>query len=144
MFETHDSSEVITPADARVPGERIWTSIYSRLHVQWFHVIYDVSHQNEEVSRFIIFLPQTDQLINLSCDQDVDIVEVYLVAPGHLSGKDRWEMEPLDEIWRATEPGCGHIQFAEIYVLRNGNRYIDSSLDTPESELLDMKLIFKA
>ena len=143
MFETHNSAEEYIPREFTVKGLRLWSSVHTRLHVPWLHVVYTSKNSDGYVVSQIAFLTYVDQLLHLDQQTDMKILEVNLVSPKHINNKGSWEMEPLMEIWIGFEPDIEHKQAAEIFVLKNGNRYSDSSLSTNEGDLLDKKLIFK-
>ena len=142
MFETSISSEIDMPIELSTAGIQVWDCMYTRLHVPWLHVVYVIQDSGEYVCGRILFLSQVDQLLQLSQESDIKIMEVNLVSPKHLNNKHRWEMEPLQEIWLGIEPGLEHKQLTEIYVLSNGDRYTDSPLSTLEEELLEKNIIF--
>jgi len=143
MFETHDSTEMPIPEAFKEPGERAWACINFRLHMHWFYVAYSLHSLNEGNLHTIGFFIHPEQIIDLKNSQGIKITEANIVTPGHLNKKERWDMEPLAEIWRAMEPDTEHPQYAYIFILNNGNKYVDSAPITPEEELIDPKLIFR-
>lgn len=144
MFETNDRNEIVIPFGLLEPGLHAWSCINLRLHVPWFHVVYRVTYIDGTELCFTTYILEREQLIELRQTKGIDLVETSLVSPGHLNGKQRWCMDPLAEIWKAIEPGISHGQEADIYVLSDGSRYVDSAFDTTEDNLLNAQLVFRA
>ena len=144
MFETHDGAEIPVPPVFGEPGLRLWSYVRSRLHVPWLHVVYSLSYE-EEGERYslreMMFLTQVGQLQQLQ-ETGAQIVAIDLMSPGHLNGTDGWKLEALAEIWEGAVPKTEG-QVAQVYVLKNGTRYVDSALDTPESELLNKRCVWQ-
>lgn len=142
MFETHDEAEVPIPPVFGDPGLRMWSYVKCRLHVPWFHVVCrftyeDKADEEAHALREMMFLTQVEQLLQLQeGGPRIQIEEIDLMTPGHMNGTDRWKLEPLAEVWEGIEPETDG-QRTLVYVLDNGTRYVDSALDTPESELID-------
>ena len=89
----------------------------------------------------MLLLGKVEQLQQAVQEQDIEIHEVNIVLPSHMSGKKIWTMEPLAEVWQGTEPGTEG-QPAYIYVIGDGTRYTDSALNTKEADLLNKELIY--
>ena len=142
MFETADEAEIPIPDAFRADGERAWSYVLFRLHVPWFHVVYELPLEHGGSLRCPIFFTDVYQLIRLTTD-DVKLAEVQVVLPGHLTGQDRWAMEPVVEIWEGIAPGPSELK-TYVYVLANGKRYLSSGPDENEADLLDRQLVFKA
>jgi hypothetical protein len=53
-------------------------------------------------------------------------------------------MEPLAELLVGREPDLDIDQYASVYVLENGNRIVASQLSTPETDLLDIRSVFRS
>ena len=143
MFETHDSAEECIPSELTINGLRAWNSVHTRLHVPWLHVVYASKGSDGIMLGQIAFLTYVDQLLQLDHQSDKIIIEVNLVSPKHLNNKGGWEMKALKEIWIGFEPDTEYQQETEIFVLKNGNRYTYSPLDTTEDNLLEKGLIFR-
>lgn len=144
MFETADEAEIPIPDALRAHGVRAWSYILFRLHVPWFHVVYEIppEHEHGGSLRCPVFLNELHQLAQMVTD-GVKLVEVQVVLPGHLTGQDRWTMEPVVEIWEGIAPGPSDFK-TYVYVLPNGKRYLSSGLDENEADLFDLQLVFKA
>jgi len=144
MFETVDYAEMPIPSCFSEDGERLWAHVRLQIHVYWFYVVYGVSSSDgEEIEQSqIVFFPYIEQLTKLASTQQVTLVEVQLVSPGHLNGEGLWKMEPLKEIWVSQEPDIAHVQHAHIFVVESGRHYIDSAVGTPENKIKHKELLF--
>ncbi|MBI3898657.1 MAG: hypothetical protein HY308_10225 [Gammaproteobacteria bacterium] len=143
MFETTDYAEIDLPAAFREDGSRAWSYVFRRLHVPWFHLIYQFQAEDNVRLKQPAFLSEVYQLCEFQAAEGVKVEEVQVVLPSHMTGANRWTMEPLVEIWEGIEPHAQG-QKAYVYVLGNGNRLMVSGLDTKETELLDRCLVFRS
>ena len=100
MFETADYAEMPLPSCFSEEGERLWAHVRLQIHVYWFYVVYGVlSSDGKEIEQSqIVFFPYIEQLTKLTSTQQVTLIEVQLVSPGHLNGEGLWKMKPLKEI----------------------------------------------
>lgn len=145
MFETSEAAEIAIPEVFQANGERVWAYVYRRLHVPWFHLRYLPPEQADGGVKLwlLAFLDNVSQLVDLQQAEGIEIDEVQVVLPPHLSRKRRWIMEPLAEIWEGMEPReHGHRVY--VYALRNGKRYVDSVFARTEADLVDRRLIFRS
>jgi hypothetical protein len=142
LFETLDRAEIDIPDALKDPGNRAWAYVFRRIHMPWFHVVFGVPSDMGGLQAQILFLTGVDQLVQLTEQRHGRILEVQMVLPRHASRAGRWTMVPLIEAWMATEPEVP--QSAYVYVLANGRRYVESGLDTDESELVDRRRIFRS
>lgn len=142
MFETTDYAEIAIPDALKSAGERAWAYVFRRLHVCWFHVVYAAGIDGGTIAQ-LLFLTDVDQLTDLDRQGNGTILETQIVLPRHLTGANQWTMAPLAEIWAGNEPEAP-TQIAYVYVLHDGEHYVDSRLGTPEARLLDRRRIFQA
>ena len=143
MFETVESAEIPIPPIFGTTGERHWAYVRQRLHMHWFHVTFALEIEHGNILSNMLFLSRVEQLQQAVQEQDIEIQEVNIVLPGHMSGKDMWTMEPLAEVWQGIEPEAEG-QRAYIYVIGDGTRHTDSGLNTNEADLLNKELIYSA
>lgn len=141
MFETHDIAEVPIHSLIADDGARLWQYVALRIHIPWFHVVYT---ETEAETSGMIFLSNTEQLLDLQQQIGIKIKQVDLVSPGYINGSTNWKMEPLKEIWEGLELGLSNEQKLLLYVLNNGNRYVNSAVGSTESDLTNRQLVFKA
>jgi hypothetical protein len=143
MFETYESARLEAIPGYDSPSVATWSSVFTRIHTPWIHVVYAVLDADEITASRVIFLLNPSQLLELKESKEVEIIEVNLVSPAYLSGAGRWAMEELEAIWEADEPEIGHKQVAQIFIVP-GKRYVYSALDTNENKLLNPRSLFKA
>ena len=141
MFETIESAEIHIPAIFGDKSRRFWAYVQLRLHMPWFYVAYQFNNEDGTTMRHVLFLSRIEQLQQMVQDQDIEINEVHIVLPSHMSGKDKWTMELLAEVWEGMEPEVEG-QPAYIYVTSDRSRYTDSALNTKEADLLNKELIY--
>jgi hypothetical protein len=141
MFETLESAEVHFPPVFGNSGERFWSYVKLRLHIPWFYVSYRFPIEEDETLCHMALLTRVEHLVQLAQDPGAEIGEIDIMLPGHMSGKDNWTMEPLTEVWQGTEPGTKD-QPGYVFVTGSGAHYVESALNTPETDLRDKALVF--
>ncbi|MFL6624679.1 MAG: hypothetical protein ACJ8NR_18970 [Sulfurifustis sp.] len=128
MFETSTHAEIQIHEAFQAYGERAWAYVYRRLHLPWFHLRYLPPPEagDGDVRLWqLVFLDDVEHLAQLQKAEGIEIDEVQVVLPGHLTGKGNWVMEPIEEIWVGNESAVSQ-HTVTVYVLRNGERYNDS------------------
>ena len=140
MFETNDMSRMNNPLTLLGDDNYLWSNVSLRLHVPWFYVVYSIDYEDDSKNLDILFVSNIKELINMSNEIIVHIDQVYLVSPGHLNKSDKWMMEPIDKIMEGSEPEYN--QISHIYIVENGNRYIDSGFGSKEEKLINIKTLY--
>lgn len=141
MFETLEDAEICLPPVFGDTRRRLWAYVTLRLHIPWFYVTYRFQLKEDEPLRHMALLTRVEHLVQMVQDPGAEIEEIEIMLPGHMSGKDNWTMEPLTEVWECLEPGTED-QTSYVFVTGSGTRYVESSLHTPEADLLDKELVF--
>jgi len=139
MFSTLIENELRFIPTCREEGELFWSSVTLEFDKIFLHVTYQKATV-PELQRTILLLT-AEQLERLSCFDEVEIVEVNLVSPGYLNKTGKWLLEPLSKILVGLEP-VDHLQEAFIYKMDDGQKYIDSALDTEEKNIRKINCIF--
>ena len=139
MFETVNSAEVIMPPELGLLDEKVWWYTKLRLHTHWFYVVCEYLDITGDKYSEMYLISQHYQLRDLQESHDHTIRQMYIVTPGYMNGSNKWKMEEMSEILVGIEPENINDQEAYIYVLGNGDRYVDSLLSTGENDLLYIK-----
>jgi len=142
MFETFDGTEIEIPAIFGDEGRRLWSAVTLRLHLPWIYVTYSITDGEGMEFRQMACLTQIDDLLQMAEVDYLEIREVNIVLPGHMTGKDTWTMELLAEIWDGIEPETEN-QKAHVFVTAGSSRYLRSGLCDEESQLREKNLIFQ-
>lgn len=141
MFTTFDSAEVQIPPIFEFPDQRWWGYVSLYRWSAYFHLVVQYQdEQGEDVTRAILY-SGVDQVAGTCDDPDVQLIELQLILPPGLTGKEVWTMEPLSEILVGFEPGSECRQVAAVYVLANGERLVDSPKDSREEDLTDLAAV---
>lgn len=137
MFETRPSSEI--PIPQTLGGDsKFWTHVQLHLHMPWFYLIVGGGMSSE-----IILATRPEQWVGLSeALPGRRIEKIHLVSPGWLNGSDGWKMEPLRQLWTATDQESDSA--VTIYVVETGARYIDSLSCASEERLVNTMLMFES
>lgn len=142
MFETIDSAKVEMPSIFLPNGKRIWSNVSLSMHIQWFYVMYKTEYEDDPELKNIIFLTTAEQVAEMSSLEKCQIVEIYLVSPGHINGSDSWKMEKVKEIWKATLKDESDTR-ARIYILEDEREYTHSYLTMDKTQFTKSELIFQ-
>lgn len=142
MFETYSHAKVEIPEGLREPDEHAWWYVKLNLHIPWFYVTCDINYGNDEILTQMLLITQVEHLLEVKKSKSHMIKHIDLVIPNKMNGGDKWKMSPLSEIWVGKEPDIDCPQEAFVYVLGDGNSFVDSVLNTKKDDLLDVKKIF--
>ena len=141
MFETQKNAEIFLPPELSNGEIQCWSSVMSRLHMYWFHVVYEVSYPGDGIFSYILFLYDIEQLLHMSRDPGTRLVEVDLVTPGHMNGQNRWKMDVLNEIITGNTPHDNEPVY--IFDLADDRRIVYPELSTSEDKIQNKASIFK-
>lgn len=117
-----------------------WSAVELALHRPWFLVSFREFESNSSdafsLGRTIMInsVEALEQLIQGSDDELFKFDSVHIVTPGHVNGTDRWQMDLLDSIRTADEPGAEG-QTVDVFETKNGARYAQSMLGTSIEDL---------
>jgi len=139
MFSTLIENELRFIPTCREEGELFWSSVTLEFDKIFLQVTYQKATV-PELQRTILLLT-AEQLERLNHYDEVEIVEVNLASPGYLNKTGKWLLEPLSKIYVGFEPE-EHLQEAFIYQMDDGQKYIDSALDTEEKNIRKIHCIF--
>lgn len=148
MFETHREFEIFLPGIfGEDEGNQAWERVSTRLNMLWFYVIcLPADKEIDQLSKMLL-ISGIEGLMDLQKDTSATISEAYIVSPSHINGSDVWKMNLLDHILTGTEPMpdfelmADVEQHAHIYVLKDGQRFVDSNLGTKEDCLKNTQLL---
>ena len=142
MFETNDMAKMQNPPPGLIgrAGGHFWSHVTLKLEAPWFHIAFNVQASDGSKRQNVIFVTDIRDLVNINNDKLFEIEQVYLVSPERINKNGKWMMEPVSKILAGLEPE--YDLSAYIYVLENGNRYMDSDLGTKEQQLKDVRPIY--
>jgi len=141
MFETNSLSKIVNPL-ARFDESHLWSAVSLRIHLPWFYVVLSNGDVDGLERVDMLFVSNVNDLIDMRRDLSVQVLQAYLVSPGHLNESDKWKMEEISHIKSGLEPERD--QLAYVYELENGHRYIESALGSKEADLRDIDTIYAA
>lgn len=142
MFETHESAQVEVPFPLCDPGVSLWDYAYTRLNMEWFHVVCKATEDDDgyhPVRNF--FLTQAEHIHEFGQSPDWEILEVQIVSPSHINASGHWDMEMVDSILRGVDSAAGTGQYGYIFVVQGGRRYV-SSLTNEENDLVELEQLY--
>jgi hypothetical protein len=142
MFSTHSDSENSSKSQLYSKGHHAWPHVELELPIPWFVVNFTVFNDGIQHEKTILL----STIMNLlEFNKITTITEVNLVCPWYMNHQGRWTMDPLIEILQGNEPEPeAKALRARVYVVKNGERYVESFMGTIEENILDLKTIFKA
>lgn len=145
MFRTHPEYE----SKMRLPsalfrgykGTRHWRAFEIVFNDFWFLGEFLMSRGSDDESRWHTFAAyEVNDLIVLASEPQVREHRLNLVIPTHQDHEGQLRLMPLREIFRGTEPE--HRQTVFVYVTNDDARYVSSSLDVQEANVIDRSLLY--
>lgn len=141
MFITDEAAKIPTlSALFGCPELSYWSHVEHHLHLPWFHCSYIGEDEDGEKFTHMIFLSRPEQLQQMALTEGLEITELQIVLPGHMSKQGQWVMRPLAEIWAGEVPGEGCTEL--VYVTSAGERFCFNEEISDENQLADKRLLY--
>jgi len=142
MFETHRNFEILLPGVLGADKDtQAWERISTRLNTIWLYVVCLPADKELEQLEKILFISDIVDFLALKKDSSATISEAYVISPDFLNGSNNWKMDLLNHVLVGNEPITDFEHHAYIYVLKNGQRLVDSTLSTKEDDLKKIRLL---
>jgi len=142
MFVTESNAEIsLPPMFGDENGEKHWAYVKFVLHIPWFYLTYAVQVEKNVTLRYMLFLSEIEQVIEVARSPVATIKEVAIAIPAHMNRRDRWIMEGLAEVWRGSDPEWGN-QVVNVYVTDIGERYHFPGTSREEPNLSNLSRIY--
>lgn len=141
MFITDETAKM--PIPSALFGDEdssYWGYVKLNLHAPWLHCVYEAKSEDGGEFRHMIFLSHPEQLQEMSKMEGIEIIEVQVVLPSHMTRQDKWIMSPLASIWEGKTPGEDYTEV--VYVTLDGRRFSFSGKITNENQLTDKRLLY--
>jgi hypothetical protein len=119
-----------------------WKSVEIALPIPLLLVSMTQKETTEELPVPCSFLIQPDDLHSLLSADGLALEKVDLLAPARINGTSRWSLDPLEELWRCTEPRREDT-IAWLFQLHD-RAYAESIHQTPPADLRRERLIFRS
>lgn len=143
MFITDETAKIPIPS-ALFGGEdsNYWGYVKLHIHAPWFFCMYVAQYEDGGEFRHMIFLSRDQQLQEMSRMEGIEIVEVQVVLPFHMTKQDRWIMAPLVAIWEGEIPGEDFTEL--VYVTMDGHRFSFNGKVADENQLVNKRLFYQS
>lgn len=142
MFETHESGKVDVPVQLSDPGISLWDYAFTRINVEWFHVVCKTTEDDgdyQPIRNF--FLTQAEHVQEFNQSPDWEILEVQIVSPSYINASGHWDMELVELILRGVDSSTDTGQHGFVYVVNGGRRYV-RSLTNDEKDLVGLEQLY--
>jgi len=139
MFSTIKEDELHFMPFIYKKGQKFWSSIMLEDNKALIQVTYH-EPPDDEIPK-TAFLQGAEQLERLTNVDELELIEVNLLSPAWLNKKGKWLLDPLSKIFVGSEPG-EHWHDVFIYELDNGQKYIESALETKEENVTQITCVF--
>lgn len=83
--------------------EQLWWFVENRTNQYWFHVSYRNKLDEHKIEN-TIHISHLNHLLEFQGTENIEILEVELVTPGHINGSGRWQMDMLVKVEKAVDP----------------------------------------
>lgn len=141
MFCTHADGEMPIPPIFDDGSECWWSYVKLPLFVPYFQLVCG-SRCESRGSLQTFFIQTIDKVLSILRDPVIDVISVQLVSPGHMNRSGNWQIDELRTIYRGVESQSADFkQYAFLYVVANGSRYLDSCVANTESDLSGLEVI---
>ncbi|MES9829159.1 MAG: hypothetical protein ABW201_12890 [Candidatus Thiodiazotropha sp.] len=90
----------------------------------------------------VFFLPKVNDLMALTNDTSVEIVEVSVVTPHWLNGSENWRMDRLSQVREGRQMVSGNTLRAFIYALLDGRELVDGSRAADDQHIHDIQVLW--
>jgi len=141
MFCTTADGEMPIPPVFDDGSECWWSYVKLPLFVPYFHLVCG-SLREPKGSLQTFFIPTIDQVLTILRDPSIDVPSVQLVSPGHMNGTGSWRIDELSTVYRGIESqSADFTQYAFLYVVADGSRYLESCVASNECELSSLEII---
>lgn len=141
MFITDEAAKIYVPS-ALFGGQEssYWGYVKLHLHAPWFFCVYEAKYEDGGKFRKMIELSHPTQLEQLSLVNEIEVVEVQVVLPSHMTNQGMWIMRPLVSIWEGEVPGDGSTEL--VYITSDGQRFCLNEQIADENQLADNRLLY--
>jgi hypothetical protein len=141
MFITDEAAKIPIPS-ALFGGQELsyWGYVKLHLHAPWFFCEYETEYEDGGKFRKMIELSHPTQLEQLFLVTGIDVVEVQVVLPSHMTKQGIWIMRPLASIWEGEVPGDESTEL--VYITSDGERFCLNEKVTDENQLADKRLLY--
>lgn len=139
MFCTSPDGEIRIPPVFESDEEYWWSYVRRPLFIPYFVVV--CSEATSQSSQ-TFFLETVDQLAQVVGDTTIELKAVQLVSPGHMNGTGIWQIDVLESVFQGlevNEENCK--QYAFVYAVSGGKRYLQSCIANAENDLADLELV---
>ncbi len=141
MFITDEAAKIPIPFELFGGWESsYWGYVKQHLHTPWFYCMYEQEYEDGEKFRHMIQFGHPAQLEQLSLVSGIEVVEVQVVLPSHMTKEDMWIMRPLVSIWEGEAPGDDSTEL--VYITSAGERFCLNEKVTDENQLTDKRLLY--
>lgn len=142
MFITNEAGKMHIPS-ALLGGEDFsyWGYVKQHLHFPWFYCVYTEGYEGDGKSRHMALLSHPAQLQQMSQMEGIEVVEVQVVMPSHMTNEGRWIMNPLASIWEGELPGDGSTEV--VYITSDGRRFCINENIKNEDQLFDKRALYQ-
>lgn len=120
-------------------GSSCWTYVKQHVHSPWLYCAYSEEYEDGVKKNNMIFLSHPAQLAQLfEMDEVVEVLDIQVVLPSHMTNEERWVMRPLTSIWEGEVHGYTEL----VYVTSDGKRFSTNPEIADESQLADKRLLY--
>jgi hypothetical protein len=143
MFITDEAAKMPVPSVLFGGQESsYWGYVKQHLHTPWFYCVYAQEYEDGGKFMDMIHLSHPTQLEQLSLVSGIEVVEVQVVLPSHMTNQDKWIMSPLASIWEGEVPEDDSTEL--VYITSDGQRFCTNQQITKEDQLADKRLFYQS
>jgi len=142
MFCTHLEAELSIPEIIDDGSESWWSYVKLPLFLPYFQLVCGPSDPDSDRCFQTIFFTNFEQVLVTLDDASIEVSSVQLVSPGYMNSTGHWQIDLLEAVYRGVEVQSEDFrQYAYIYVVSGGTRYLQSCIAAGECDLSDIELV---
>lgn len=116
-----------------------WAYVKQHVHFPWFYCVYSEEYEDDVKKNNMILLSHHEQLAELfETDEVVEVLDIQVVLPSHMTKEERWIMKPLSSIWEGEVDGYTEL----VYVTLDGRRFSTDPEITNEDQLSNKQRLY--
>lgn len=139
MFVTEKSTELFLSSTYKDDEMQWWPYLSLFASIPFYMVVIEKVDEKGPYRETLMMASVTELLVT---QQLTKIHQVSLVSPDLVNKKGEWQANLITEIIEGVKPDTD-VDTSLVFVLKNGQRYIDSIRGLKESDLLKRRVVFK-
>lgn len=138
-FITEEDGRMNIPALFGKDDSICWSFVIQTEFLPWFYCLYSEEFEKGVIKKNMISMIHPDQFVELlETENVIELLDVQVVLPAHMTKEERWIMRPLTTLWEGEVDD--YTEF--VYVTSDGKRFSTCREITDENQLENRRMLF--